>query len=144
MSEVVVARKIAEIRARVARVRELLPASASDFQAVRTDAEALILNLYLALQGCSDLAMHVVADRGLGVPADARGAFELLERAGVLEPGLTRNLMAAVGLRNRIAHQYGSLDLQRVYDVAKGDLGDVEALSAAVAAAYRLDSAEGS
>ena len=140
MTAVVIARKIADIRARVARVRALLPASLADFLAARTAAEALILNLYLALQGCSDLALHVVADRGLGVPPDTRGAFELLERAGLLDAALARRLMAAVGLRNRIAHQYGTVDLQRVFAIAQSDLGDAEALAAAVATAYGIAS----
>jgi uncharacterized protein YutE (UPF0331/DUF86 family) len=62
-----------------------LPADVDTFIAQRTEAEALILNLYLALQCASDLALHLVADRGLGVPADARSAFEQLARAGLLK-----------------------------------------------------------
>ena len=130
------ARKIADLRARVARVRELLPPDEDTFLAHRTEAEALILNLYLALQGASDLALHVVADRGLGVPADARSAFEILARGGIVPTDLARSLAAAIGLRNRIAHEYGALDLTLVYEAARDDLGDLLALAAAIALAY--------
>ena len=41
-------------------------------------------------------------------------------------------------LRNRIVHEYGRLDLQRVYEAARDDLGDLESFAAAVAGAYRL------
>ena len=58
--ELRIARKVADLRARVARVRELLPDSAESFRAHRTEAEALLLNLYLALQGASDLALVTV------------------------------------------------------------------------------------
>ena len=133
MTGVVVARKIAEIRNRTARVRELLPADAEQFLAHRTEAEALILNLFLALQKCTDLAMHLVADRGLGVPGDARGAFDSLVRAGLVDPPLGARLAAAVGLRNRIALEYSQLDLARVYEAARDDLGDLEAFAAAAA-----------
>ncbi len=134
----VVARKIAEIRARVARVRELLPPDVETFLARRTEAEALILNFYLALQESADLAMHVTADRGLGVPGDARGAFDLLAKAGLLPPALAHQLAAAVGLRNRIAHEYGALDLRLVHAAARDDLGDLEAFAAAVAEAFAI------
>jgi uncharacterized protein YutE (UPF0331/DUF86 family) len=127
-------RKIADLRARVARVRELLPASYEVFVESRTEAEALILNRFLALQCASDLALHTVADRGIAVPADARSAFEALARAGIVEVKLARSLAAAVGLRNRIAHEYGLLDLRLVYEAARDDLGDLEALAAALAA----------
>ena len=44
-----------------------------------------------------------------------------------------RRLSAAVGMRNRIAHQYGTLDLARVYAAARDDLGDLESLARALA-----------
>ncbi len=127
-------RKIADLRARVARVRELLPATLDAFLDQRTQAEALILNLFLALQCASDLALHTVAERGLAVPGDARSAFDALARAGILEPRLARELAASVGLRNRIAHEYGLLDLRLVYEAARDDLGDLERLAAAIVA----------
>jgi uncharacterized protein YutE (UPF0331/DUF86 family) len=138
VTKVAVARKVAEVLAHVARVRELLPRTVEQFLSERTAAEALILNLYLSLQGCSDLAMHVVADRGVGVPADARGAFELLGRNGVVAPELARRLAAAVGLRNRIAHEYGALDLKRVYELVRDELGDLESFASTIATAYSL------
>ena len=81
MSGEVLARKIAAIRTRTARVRELTPPTVEEFLSRRTEAEALILNLYLALQECSDLALHLVADLGLGIPGEPRAAFEALARA---------------------------------------------------------------
>ena len=128
-------RKIADLRARVARVRELLPASVEAFLDHRTESEALILNLFLALQCAADLALHTVADRGLAVPADARAAFDALARHGLIDATLARRLAAAVGLRNRIAHEYGLLDLRLVYEAARDDLGDLENLAAGVVAA---------
>ncbi|MFN2427101.1 MAG: DUF86 domain-containing protein [Candidatus Binatia bacterium] len=135
MSNEVLARKLAAIRARTARVRELLPPSAAEFIARRTEAEALILNLYLALQECSDLALHLVADLGLSIPGDTRAAFDALSRSGLLPTDLARKLGAAVGLRNRIAHEYGGLDLEKVYAAARDDLGDLDAYADAVARA---------
>ncbi len=44
-----------------------------------------------------------------------------------------RKLAAAVGLRNRIAHEYGSLDLRLVYEAARDDLDDLLAFAAALA-----------
>lgn len=133
MSEATLARKIADLRARVARVRELLPEDVAHFLARRTEAEALILNLFLALQCASDLALHAVADRGLGVPGDARSAFETLARARIISPELATRLAASVGLRNRIAHEYGTLDLRLVHEAARDDLDDLLRLAGALA-----------
>lgn len=134
MSNEVLARKIAAVRRRTARVRELLPSSVDEFLSHRTEAEALILNRFLALQECSDLALHLVADLGLGVPGEPRAALEALARNGVIAPPLARKLSAAIGLRNRIAHEYGDLDLRKGYEAARGDLGDLDAYVDSVAA----------
>lgn len=139
MTRVVAARRVAELLARIERVRALTPADLDTFQRERIAAEALILNLYLALQATTDLALHLVAERGLGVPASARDAFFVLERAAFVSPELARRLAAAVGLRNRIAHQYGTLDLARVFEAAREDIGDLEAFAAIAAKAFQLD-----
>ena len=138
MTSAKIARKVAAILSRTARVRALLPMSVEDFLSRRTEAEALILNLLLALQDCSDLAMHVVSDRGLGVPGEAREAFRLIGENGVVAIALASRLAGAVGLRNRIAHQYAELDLARVYRAARDDLADLDGFAGAVATAYDL------
>jgi uncharacterized protein YutE (UPF0331/DUF86 family) len=133
VSNEVLARKIAAVRLRAARVRELLPATVDEFLSHRTEAEALILNLFLALQECSDLALHLVADLGLGVPGEPRAALEVLARSDVIPAPLARSLSAAIGLRNRIPHEHGGLDLRKVYAAARDDLGDLDAYVDAVA-----------
>ena len=135
MTTAIQARKIAELMNRVARARELLAPDVATFLAERTTTEALILNLFLALQASADLAMLAVGQHGLGVPGAPRDALTLLRDAGLLEVALAERLSAAVGLRNRIAHQYGTLDLRRVYVAARDGLDDLDAFARAVSLA---------
>ncbi|MFT4569338.1 MAG: hypothetical protein ACI8TX_000158 [Hyphomicrobiaceae bacterium] len=135
MSGEILARKVAAIQTRTTRVRELFPRTVEEFLSRRTEAEALLLNLFLALQECNDLALHLIADLGLGVPGEPLAAFEALARADVITAELARKLGAAVGLRNRIAHEYGGLDLAKVYEAVRHDLGDLDDFASAVAAA---------
>ncbi|MBI5503298.1 MAG: DUF86 domain-containing protein [Deltaproteobacteria bacterium] len=51
----------------------------------------------------------------------------------LISPSLARALCAAVGLRNRIAHEYGGLDLRKVYVAARDDPGDLDAFADALA-----------
>jgi uncharacterized protein YutE (UPF0331/DUF86 family) len=53
-----------------------------------------------------DMAMHVVADRHLGVPQSTAEAFLLLERSGVIDRPLAAALAGMVGFRNVAVHQY--------------------------------------
>ena len=57
------------------------------------------------------MAMHVVADRHLGVPQSTADAFLLLERAGLIGGPLASALCGMVGFRNVAVHQYENLDV---------------------------------
>jgi uncharacterized protein YutE (UPF0331/DUF86 family) len=71
--------------------------------------------LELAAQCCLDLAMELVATRGLGVPETYRDAFVRLAQEGLLSPEQSAALQGWVGLRNVLAHLYTSIDLDRLY-----------------------------
>jgi uncharacterized protein YutE (UPF0331/DUF86 family) len=57
------------------------------------------------------MAMHVVADRHLGVPQGTAEAFVLLERAGMIDGALAAALGGMVGFRNVAVHQYEDIDM---------------------------------
>jgi len=70
--------------------------------------------------------------------ADARSAIQALVADGVLQGELGVRLSAAIGLRDRIAHQHGALDLGLVHAAARDGLSDLEDLAAALSAACGL------
>lgn len=77
--------------------------------------------LELAAQCCLDLAMELVAKRGLGVPETYREAFVRLAQSGLLTPEQAAALQGWAGLRNVLAHMYTALDLDRIYAALRED-----------------------
>ncbi|MBK9385984.1 MAG: DUF86 domain-containing protein [Planctomycetes bacterium] len=127
------AKALADIRDGVARIREVLPATVEELRADRTRREVVVLNLFVALQECLSVATHWLADDARRMPVGYRGAFERLGELGVLSPELAQRLASAMGLRNLIAHRYGTLDVERLYEVASRHLNDLELFCSAVA-----------
>jgi uncharacterized protein YutE (UPF0331/DUF86 family) len=76
----------------------------------------------LAAQCCIDLAMQLVAARGLGVPETYREAFSRLSQAGVISPALAGDLAGWAGLRNVLAHAYTVIDLDVLHRALTHDL----------------------
>ena len=70
--------------------------------------------LELAAQCCIDLAMEIVARRGLGLPETNRDAFMRLAQAGLLTAEQATALGGWAGMRNVLAHLYGTIDLDRL------------------------------
>ena len=133
VDKAVLAKKIASVKDAVTRIRAVLPASVDAFASDRTSREVVVLNLFVALQECVSLAAHWLADSGVDVPAGYREMFLMLASEGALDRSLAERLAAASGLRNLIAHQYGALDLARIYEIAASNLDDLQDFCEALA-----------
>jgi len=136
MDDVVLAK--AEIIERcVRRVREVHAGDAAAFRSDLIRQESVLLNLQRASEAAIDLAMHLVRLDRLGIPKESRGAFDLLEQAGVLSGALASRLRAMVGFRNVAVHEYRRLDLAMVESIVERHLDDL--LGFAAMALRRLD-----
>ena len=132
------AKQVAIVRDAVARVRAVLPPSQETFEADRTAREVVVLNLFVAVQACLDLAAHWLADEGWDVPQRYGEIFLALADHGVIPRPLALRLVAAAGFRNLVAHQYGTLEWARLYATASSSaLDDLETFCAALAAKVR-------
>lgn len=83
------------------------------------------------IEGCIDAAQHVVADRGLGVPASNAAAFRSLADAALLDGELSGRLAGAVGFRNVLVHGYAEVD-DRLVVAHLDDLGELRQFVAAM------------
>jgi uncharacterized protein YutE (UPF0331/DUF86 family) len=94
--------------------------------------------LFLAIQECIDLGAHWVADSGWQPPDEAAAVFDVLADRGAIPRSLADGLVAAAGLRNRIAHGYARVDHRRIRDEAPDGIGRLRAFLAVVARAAGL------
>ena len=99
----VVIRKLAVMREHVVRARRRRPASADALAADLDLQDALCMSLLVAIQEAIDIAFHISADEGWGVPSSNTEAFEILSRNGALSAQLAEAMGKAAALRNRIA-----------------------------------------
>ena len=106
----IAAAKVASIRDAVARIRQVLPPDAAAFAADRSSREIVALNLLTCIQDAVDLAAHWVSDAGLAIPGSHRELFLKLAERAVITDELAQRLARASGMRNLIAHQYGTVD----------------------------------
>lgn len=93
-----------------------------------------------AIEAVVDVAQHFCATEGWGPPSTNADALRVLGRHRVLQADLAGGLAAAVGFRNVLVHEYVTVDDEIV--VARlGDLSELEAFMAAVAAWLEADRA---
>ncbi len=128
-----VEQKLAAIADRVARLETRRPASRASFMADRDLQELIAFNVFLAFQEALDLAAHLISDACWTFPTTAREHFSVLSRHGVLTPETAAAMGRCAGLRNLIAHAYGTLDLGRLYDEVPDGMAALRAFCAEIA-----------
>jgi uncharacterized protein YutE (UPF0331/DUF86 family) len=124
MADDVLINKAAAIERAVHRVREVFGGDTRNLVSDQTRQDAIILNLQRACESSIDAAMHLVRVHRLGIPQETREAFELLERARLLDAPLADRLKKMVGFRNVAIHDYQKLSLDIVQRIITDHLDD--------------------
>lgn len=100
--------------------------------------DIIVLNLQRAVQAMLDLAAHVVAREGLGVPDDLAASFELLRRAAIVDETLAEHMRRMTGFRNVAVHEYRKLDPKIVDTIVRDRLGDLRAFAKVILERFRI------
>jgi uncharacterized protein YutE (UPF0331/DUF86 family)/predicted nucleotidyltransferase len=75
-----------------------------------------------AIEGCTDIAAHIVSIYQLGHPEESRDVFHFLVEAGYLDHDFGQAMMAMVGFRNRLVHLYWDVDVEKLYQYLQEDV----------------------
>jgi uncharacterized protein YutE (UPF0331/DUF86 family) len=124
MADDVLLNKAAAIERAVRRVREEYADDDRNLRDNQTRQDAIILNLQRACESSIDAAMHLVRVHRLGIPQETREAFDLLERASLVDAHLADRLKKMVGFRNVAIHDYQKLNLDIVQRIVVDHLDD--------------------
>jgi uncharacterized protein YutE (UPF0331/DUF86 family) len=68
-----------------------------------------------AVQACLDIASHIIATEDFREPQNYGDMFRILEENEILSPTLADEMVEMAGFRNVLAHEYATIDDDRVY-----------------------------
>ncbi|XID93162.1 DUF86 domain-containing protein [Paenibacillaceae bacterium WGS1546] len=115
--------KTATIQRCIRRIKEEYGDNPKNLQDL-TKQDSVILNLQRACEACIDMAMHVVAEKKLGIPQHSKDAFDLLQSNHYIDPELSRKLKAMVGFRNIAVHDYQAIQIPIIQGIIEQHLED--------------------
>ena len=119
-----VLRKVADLERYVDQVSEYRDITVEQYQGDWRTQRIVERTLQMAIEVCVDLANHVIADRGLRVPATYAEAFEVLGEAGILSAAQQEAMVRIAKFRNVIVHDYARVDPAIVVRILRAHLGD--------------------
>jgi len=92
--------------------------------------------LQTSIEAIVDIANHIIAREGLGVPRAYSETIEILTREGVLPADRRDAFLAMVRFRNRVVHIYDDVSADEIWRIIDEDLGDFDAFISVIAARY--------
>ncbi|MCK1995339.1 DUF86 domain-containing protein [Peribacillus muralis] len=123
MKNDVILNKISVIERCMNRVKDVYannPENLKDY----TKQDSIILNIQRACEASIDLAMHIVAERKLGLPQTSRDAFDMLHAALIINENTVKRLKAMVGFRNIAVHDYQTVNIDILQQIVANHLVD--------------------
>ncbi|OIJ18066.1 hypothetical protein BKP45_10720 [Anaerobacillus alkalidiazotrophicus] len=123
MKNDVILNKISMIERCIRRIHEEYADTPSNLKNY-TKQDSVVLNLQRACEASIDLAMHIVAEKKLGLPQNSRDAFSFLENEGIISSSLSNKMKAMVGFRNIAVHDYQELNLEILQKILDNHLVD--------------------
>lgn len=107
--------------------------SHEEFLEETTERRAVERMFENAIQACADLAQHIATTDFDYQGESSKGAIEALGDEGVLDEETVGTLITAIGFRNVLAHEYGNVDYNMVYETLQTELDVYDAFSQQVA-----------
>lgn len=121
----IVLAKVASTQKCLSRIRQitgLKPEALDDIN----KQDIFVLNLQRAVQSAIDLAAHIIASEGLGIPDTMKDNFVKLEQAEILSKDLSQKMQSMVGFRNIAIHDYQAINAEILKTILTRHLKDLE------------------
>jgi uncharacterized protein YutE (UPF0331/DUF86 family) len=104
------------------RLTKLQEASRDQFLADFRYVDAAKRNLQVAIEAMIDVANHVIARSGLGLPKNHAEAFRIIAQEGWISASDAERFALMARFRNRLVHLYEEIDDAEVYRILHEDL----------------------
>ena len=74
------------------------------------------------IESVNDLAILIIKEKRFQMPNEDIKAFDVLSEKNIISEGLASNLKKARGMRNFLAHQYGKVDDELVFEAIQKEI----------------------
>lgn len=132
----VVATKLQQIEQYYGELRDKQQLKREAFLTSVTEQRAVERMFENAIQACIDLSKHIATTEFEYDGDGSKQAVDVLEQNGVIDTETATILKDAVGFRNILAHEYGHVNAEEVYEYFQTELDLYDEFSRQVAAWY--------
>ena len=116
--------KIKEIKEWMDELKEIAPSDLDEYISNKEKKAACERYIEKIVEAVTDISFFVIKEKKWRIPEDDGDAFSILKENKLISEDLTKKLKNAKGMRNILAHQYGEVDDQIIFDAITEELED--------------------
>ncbi len=83
-------------------------------------------HLIIVIESAIDVCNHVIAKNNFRVPDDYADTFRVMVENGIISEEFGETLTNMARFRNRLVHRYWDVSTQKIYEILKHNLGDLD------------------
>ena len=119
--------KIIEIEKFLEELEDIIPGNFEEYKKDFQKKAACERYFEKIIEAVVDLGFILIRENDFRIPEDDEGVFEILLSKGIISERLSSKLRDAKGMRNIIAHEYGNIDDELIFETISNELKkDVE------------------
>ena len=116
--------KIKEVEKYLGELEEVLPDNIDSYLENLEKRLACERAFEKIIQSINDLAILIIKEKRFQMPNESTKAFHILYDKRIISRELADNLKKAMGMRNFLAHQYGDINDEIVFDAIQNRIFD--------------------
>ncbi len=116
--------KVEEITNWINELKEIVPSDLDRYISNKEKKAACERYIEKIVEAITDVAFLIIKEKKWRIPEDDSDAFTILKENKLISEDVTKKLKNAKGMRNILAHQYGKIDDQIIFEAITGDLED--------------------
>lgn len=94
--------------------------------------DSAIYRLQTSIEALLDIARYIISDLGLRVPSTSAEVIKILLEEEFIAPKHAKQYIQMVGFRNRVVHEYNSVDIEKLSELLQEDIEDLKKLFTAL------------
>ena len=108
------------------KLEHLKKYSFSEFSSNFERADSTIYRLQTSIEALLDIARYIISYLGLRVPSTSAEVIEILLEEKFITQKDAEQYIQMVGFRNRVVHEYNSVDIKKLYEILQDDSEDLK------------------
>lgn len=92
--------------------------------------DSIIHRLQSSIEALLDIGRYIIAELGLRIPNTNAEVIQILNGEGFVSKDKMKDYIEMIGFRNRIVHEYNSVDLKMLYEIIQNESDELKELLA--------------